>query len=177
MAEKQLERIYTIPLAKAYDLPRNRRGKRAVNIVRDYLSKHMKVDSKDVSISEFINMRIWRDGIKKPPRKVKVKAVKEGEKVNAILVGEEELVKAREEKQKKKEEEKKPKEKPKEKKEEKKQEKSKQPEKKQEEEKDKKKEEGKADEKQQEKIGNKKPADESKGQKSKEKPAEKKEEK
>lgn len=86
MAEvKDGERIYTIPLRGAYDKSLRVRSKRAVNIVRSFLKTHMKSDS--VLIGKNLNEAIWKRGMKKPPRRVKVTAVKEGPLVKAELFG------------------------------------------------------------------------------------------
>lgn len=112
MADK-LERIYTVPLSKAYDYIRTRRTERAVKLLREFVSRHMKVELENVRISEGINSLLWRDSIQKPPRKVKVRVVRENESARAWLLGEEEEIKkiAEEKKKaaeaKKKEEEKK----------------------------------------------------------------------
>jgi large subunit ribosomal protein L31e len=101
-----LERIYTIPLAEAFECPRNRRGKRAVRLVQSFALRHMKADA--VRISEGLNSLILRDGIQKPPRRVKVRMVKgEDNVVRVWLIGEEEKVKAAADAKKKQEEEKK----------------------------------------------------------------------
>ena len=68
-----LERVYTINLRKAFDKPRKKRSKRAVTLVREFIQKHMK--SIDVKISNTLNNYIWKTS--KPPRKVKVKAIKD----------------------------------------------------------------------------------------------------
>lgn len=82
MAKKETsvseERIYIIPIRREWlKVPRNQRGKRAVNVVRNFLSRHMHSD--DIRLSQKLNERIWKSGIKKPPSKVKVKvSVKDG---------------------------------------------------------------------------------------------------
>ncbi len=84
-----LERIYVIPLRKAYDTPpRTKRSRKAVKIVRKFISRHMKAEETDVSISEGVNSLIWKRGIQKPPRKIKVKAVKSGDRVVVSLLDE-----------------------------------------------------------------------------------------
>ena len=84
-----LERIYVIPLRKAYDTPpRTKRSRKAVKIVRGFISRHMKAEEADVSISEGVNRLIWKRGIQKPPRKIKVKAVKSGDRVVVSLLDE-----------------------------------------------------------------------------------------
>ena len=74
------ERIYTIPLRKAFGSPRTKRTSKAVKIVREFLAKHMKVTEDHISISEVVNSALWQRGIQKPPRRIKVKVIKEGNK-------------------------------------------------------------------------------------------------
>ncbi|MEM2137898.1 MAG: 50S ribosomal protein L31e [Candidatus Anstonellaceae archaeon] len=87
-----LERIYTIPLGKIYELIRNKRGKRAITFIRDFALRHMKANA--VRISEGVNSAILRDGIQKPPRRIKVRIVKGEDSIARVwLIGEEEKVK------------------------------------------------------------------------------------
>src|SRR3989338_10255620 len=98
-----LERIYTIPLGKAYEHVRNKRGKRAISIVRAFALRHMKAEK--TRISEGTNSLIFRDGIMKPPRRIKVRIVKGDDSVAKVwLIGEEEKLLALAEKKKKEEE-------------------------------------------------------------------------
>ncbi len=72
------ERVYTIPLRHAWVVtPRGKRSPRAVRDVRDFIARHMKAE--EVSMSNDINSAVWARGINKPPRKVKVRAVKDKE--------------------------------------------------------------------------------------------------
>ncbi len=85
MADK-LERIYTVPLGKAYDVVRAKRTRRAVKLLREFAGKHMKAE--EVLISNALNSYLWERGIKKPPRKVKVRLIKEDGTVRAYLADE-----------------------------------------------------------------------------------------
>ena len=122
MVEKEIERIYTVPLRDAYRFPRSKRALKAKNIVRSFLARHMKVTEDHVMLSETVNSILWQRGIQKPPRKLKIKVAKEGDKVVARLI-DEKVEKRKEEKPKEKKKEKpkeiKPEEKPEEKAEEK----------------------------------------------------------
>lgn len=94
-----LERIYTIPLGDVYSHIRNKRGKRAVALIRTFALRHMK--AADTRISEGTNSAILRDGIEKPPRRIKVRIVKDENAVAKVwLVGEEEKIKETAEKRK-----------------------------------------------------------------------------
>ena len=75
--EIEEERFYTIPLAKEYmKAPKWKRSKKAVKALREFLSKHMKEDKDYVFISQDLNELIWENGIKNPPRKVRVRVTK-----------------------------------------------------------------------------------------------------
>ncbi|OYT54560.1 MAG: 50S ribosomal protein L31e [Candidatus Altiarchaeales archaeon ex4484_2] len=78
------EKLYTIPLRDAFSSPRTKRTKKAVNVVRNYLKKHTKVD--DVKIDTSLNEFLWEKGIRKPPRRVKVRVVEEDGMMVAYLV-------------------------------------------------------------------------------------------
>jgi len=72
------ERIYTIPLRHTWVItPRGKRAPRAVRDVRAFVSRHMKAE--EVSVSDEINKVLWARGINKPPRKIKIRAVKDKE--------------------------------------------------------------------------------------------------
>ncbi|MDR2698720.1 MAG: 50S ribosomal protein L31e [Candidatus Methanoplasma sp.] len=72
----EMERIMTIPLRKTRQAPRTKRSARAIKEVRAYIMQHMKVDEDNVWIDASLNERIWENGIRNPPSKVTVKAVK-----------------------------------------------------------------------------------------------------
>ena len=68
------ERIYIIPLAKARRGPRNKRAKKAIRYLREFMDRHFKPES--LVISQEVNEAIWARGIQKPPRKIKIRATK-----------------------------------------------------------------------------------------------------
>jgi len=68
------ERIYIIPLAKARHGPRNKRAKKAIRYLREFMERHFKPES--LIISQEVNEAIWARGIQKPPRKIKIRATK-----------------------------------------------------------------------------------------------------
>ena len=75
--EVEEEREYTVPLQRAWISPRGKRVPRAVKMLREFIRRHMKSDS--VSISPEVNEALWRRGIEKPPRRIRVRAVKDKE--------------------------------------------------------------------------------------------------
>ncbi|MDX1799079.1 MAG: 50S ribosomal protein L31e, partial [Candidatus Lokiarchaeia archaeon] len=68
------ERIYIVPLSKARKGPRNKRTKKAIRYLREYVSRHFKPES--LVITQEVNEKIWERSIQKPPRKIKVRATK-----------------------------------------------------------------------------------------------------
>jgi large subunit ribosomal protein L31e len=101
-SKKVIERVYIIPLRREYQkAPRWNRTAKAVKALRNFLIKHMK--SENVKIGKFLNLQLWKDGIKNPPHHVKVNVIKyEDGKVLAELFGKpiEEPKKEKEEKAK-----------------------------------------------------------------------------
>ncbi len=72
------EKIYTIPLRHVWVVtPRGKRAPRAVRDVRDFVARHMKAE--EVAISNEVNAALWARSINKPPRRIKVRAVKDKE--------------------------------------------------------------------------------------------------
>ena len=73
-----LEREYNVPLRReTLKAPNYKRTNRAVSALRSFVKRHMK--STDVRISKDLNDKMWKDGIKNPPSKVSIKAVKNDE--------------------------------------------------------------------------------------------------
>jgi len=79
-AKIELEREYVIPLRKQIlKVPRYKRAKKAIRTIKEFLAKHMKVEYRDlnkVKIDRYLNQEIWFRGIKNPPVKIKVRAIK-----------------------------------------------------------------------------------------------------
>jgi len=71
------ERIYTIPLRRAWISPRKKRAPRAVRIVKSFIQRHMKPEA--IVVSNEVNERLWNRGIEKPPRKIRIRASKDKE--------------------------------------------------------------------------------------------------
>jgi len=93
------ERIYTIPLSKAWISPRKKRAPRAVRIVRSFVQRHMKIETKAKTeeeeeeagrlvISDEVNKKLWRRGVEKPPRNIRVRAVKDKEGTVTLYLAE-----------------------------------------------------------------------------------------
>jgi large subunit ribosomal protein L31e len=71
------ERLYTIPFRKVWATPRGKRTPRASRMLRDFVKRHMKAEN--VEISNEVNEELWARGIRKPPREIKVRLVKDKE--------------------------------------------------------------------------------------------------
>lgn len=71
----ELKREYVIPLRRnTIKVPKWRRSKRAMFEVKSFIMKHMK--SNIVIIGNELNEKIWENGIKNPPGKVSVVALR-----------------------------------------------------------------------------------------------------
>ena len=85
-----LEREYVIPLRARYQhVARYKKTPKAIKTVKEFLVKHMKIYDRDlnkIKIDKYLNEFLWARGIKNPPHKVKVKAIKNGETVKVELV-------------------------------------------------------------------------------------------
>ena len=112
MSEESLERVYTINLGKVWLSPNNQRAKRAINMIKEFATHHMK--SENVKIEEDVSHLVWARGIRHPPRKIRVKLTKDDD--GNVLISKYEEEKKVEEKTKEKKGKKKIEEKPKEKK-------------------------------------------------------------
>ena len=90
------ERFYTIPLRKAWISTRKKRAPRAGRIVKSFVLKHMKVrteaegeeEAEKLVIDNEVNEKLWSRGIEKPPRKIRVRVVKDKEGVVTVLLAE-----------------------------------------------------------------------------------------
>jgi large subunit ribosomal protein L31e len=71
------ERIYTIPFRKVWITPRGKRTPRAARTLRAFVKRHMKAEN--VEISNEVNEELWARGIRKPPREITVRLVKDKE--------------------------------------------------------------------------------------------------
>ena len=73
--EDTLARIYTINFSKAWLTPKHKRTDRVVNMIKEFAIKHMK--SSQIKIDQELNRFIWERGKTNPPRKVRVRIVKD----------------------------------------------------------------------------------------------------
>ncbi len=85
------ERIYTIPLRRAWIMPAKKRAPRAIRLIKAFVQRHMKVGETAIEaeaeeteggriiISNEVNEEIWSRGIQKPPRKLRIRAAKDEE--------------------------------------------------------------------------------------------------
>jgi large subunit ribosomal protein L31e len=83
---EEIERIYTIPLTVTRNVPKTKRAPRAIKEIKEFVSQHMaeepsdedseKGEKKGVWVDRKVNEVIWAQGIERPPRKVRVKAIR-----------------------------------------------------------------------------------------------------
>lgn len=86
----ELERIYTIPLRNAYlKAPRPKRANRAISEIKSFLARHMKSEEEKVWLDNPVNEAVWSRGIQKPPRSLRVKAIRFDDGVVEVSLPEE----------------------------------------------------------------------------------------
>ena len=81
------ERIYTVPLRKAYWTgSRLKRANRSVRILKEFVERHMKPE--ELLIQPEVNDIIWSRGIQKPPRRVRIRATKNADNLVRVYLAE-----------------------------------------------------------------------------------------
>lgn len=87
---EKLEREYIIPLRHRWRIvPRYQRTNKAVKAVKEFLVRHMKIRDRDldkIKLDRYLNETLWNRGIKNPPARIKVLAIKEGDIVRVKAV-------------------------------------------------------------------------------------------
>ncbi len=90
VTSEKIEREYVIPLRRRWRIvPRYQRTNKAVKTVKEFLARHMKIRDRDlnkIKIDKYLNEILWQKGIKNPPSKIKIKAIKEGDIVRVEAV-------------------------------------------------------------------------------------------
>ncbi|MCL2288991.1 MAG: 50S ribosomal protein L31e [Candidatus Bathyarchaeota archaeon] len=93
------ERIYTIPLQKALVRPPKKRAPRAMQLVKLFVIRHMKMavtvteDDEELPqliITQKVNEKIWSKSIEKPPRKIRVRVTKDRSDTVTVYLAENE---------------------------------------------------------------------------------------
>ncbi|UCH56820.1 MAG: 60S ribosomal protein L31 [Candidatus Bathyarchaeota archaeon] len=86
MSESVEERIYTVPLSRAWVAPPYRRAEKAISLLREFVQRHMKPE--EIIIQPTVNEAIWARGIKKPPRRIRVRLSKDEEGAVTVSLAE-----------------------------------------------------------------------------------------
>jgi large subunit ribosomal protein L31e len=88
--QSKIEREYIIPLrSQVQKTVRYKKTPKAVRTVKEFLVQHMQIrdrDTKKIKLDKKLNEMLWIRGIKNPPHKIKVRAVKEGDIVRVYAV-------------------------------------------------------------------------------------------
>ncbi|MBD3207456.1 50S ribosomal protein L31e [Candidatus Bathyarchaeota archaeon] len=82
------ERIYTVPLGRAWVAKNNKLTVRAVKVLKKFVQRHMKPT--DIIIDTTVNEALWANGIRNPPRKIRVRLEKDDDGVVTVFLAEEE---------------------------------------------------------------------------------------
>jgi large subunit ribosomal protein L31e len=82
----ELERIYTVPLSRAWIAQKYRRSEKAISVLRAFVERHMKPT--EIIIDPTVNEHIWARGIRNPPRKIRVKLSKDKDGLVTVTLAE-----------------------------------------------------------------------------------------
>ena len=74
---QELERVYTINLGKVLLSQSQHRAVRAVNMIKEFARHHMKTE--EIKIEEELAHLVWARGVRRPPRKIRVRMTKTDE--------------------------------------------------------------------------------------------------
>ena len=74
---QELERVYTINLGKVKLSQSQHRAVRAINMIKEFARHHMKVEK--IKIEEELAHQVWARGVRRPPRKIRVRMSKTDE--------------------------------------------------------------------------------------------------
>ena len=74
-SDESVTRIETVNLGRAWITPRYRRTDRVITMIREFAKKSMKSD--EVKLDQDLNRQIWKRGKTNPPRRVRLKLVKD----------------------------------------------------------------------------------------------------
>ena len=74
---QELERVYTINLGKVKLSQSQHRAVRAINMIKEFARHHMKVE--EIKIEEELAHQVWARGVRRPPRKIRVRMSKTDE--------------------------------------------------------------------------------------------------
>ena len=76
------ERIYTIPLKKAWIAPIKKRVPRGIRLIKSFVKRHMKVE--DMIITQEVNEHLWKKGIEGLPRRIRVRLTKDADDIVTV---------------------------------------------------------------------------------------------
>ena len=82
----EIERIYTVPLGRAWIAQKFRRAEKAMTVLKEFSERHMKPS--ELIIDPSVNEAVWARGIKNPPRKLRVKMTKDSDGVVTVTLAE-----------------------------------------------------------------------------------------
>lgn len=76
------ERTFTVPLTHATVSPRKKRSARALRLIKEFIGRHVKPER--IVVTEEVNRLLWTRGIRRPPRSIRIRVVKDKEGVATV---------------------------------------------------------------------------------------------
>lgn len=79
---------FTVPLGGVWKESRWRRTPKAVRTFKEFALRHLKVEPESLKVSQALNELLWSWGIERPPRRVRVRVLRDKEGVHTIYPAE-----------------------------------------------------------------------------------------
>jgi len=83
--EKPEEKHFMVSLSAVFRNPRQKRANRAINYLKRFVFKHLRIAFENVAVSQQLNQAVWAKGREHIPRRIEIKVVKIGDKANVYL--------------------------------------------------------------------------------------------
>ncbi|MCM8830602.1 MAG: 60S ribosomal protein L31 [Candidatus Omnitrophica bacterium] len=87
--EEKIERVYVVNLSKAYKTVRQKRARKSIMLLKEFIARHLKEDQGKIRVSNKLNQKIFENSIKQPPKKLKIRVIKDKTMTKAYLFDEE----------------------------------------------------------------------------------------
>ena len=82
------ERVVTVPLRHAKQVPKQERGDRAMSLIREHLAQHFSVAEDEVRLDPAVNEAVWAQGRQNPPSSFRVRAARFDEDGQVVVEAE-----------------------------------------------------------------------------------------
>jgi large subunit ribosomal protein L31e len=79
---EELTRTYVVPLGVVFEAPPYRRAKKAIIVIKEFATRHMKAT--EVSVDVEVNELVWAKGMRHPPRRIKLEMERDADGIVTV---------------------------------------------------------------------------------------------